>query len=70
MKRSVYLNSTVSFIGFSAMILSNFTVKTKNFHFSLKGVDKVMETYFPDDFILGAGSSAFQTEGAWNISRK
>ncbi|XP_008544591.1 myrosinase 1 isoform X2 [Microplitis demolitor] len=29
-----------------------------------------METYFPDDFILGAGSSAFQTEGAWNISQK
>lgn len=22
----------------------------------------------PDDFIIGAGSSAYQSEGAWNVS--
>ncbi|XP_008544589.1 myrosinase 1-like [Microplitis demolitor] len=70
MDKLVYFNSIIILIGFLTIILSKFTVKTEHFHFSLRGINETIETKFPDDFMLGAGSSAFQTEGAWNISQK
>ncbi|CAG5072674.1 4-benzoxazin-2-yl glucoside beta-D-glucosidase 2, partial [Cotesia congregata] len=44
--------------------------KTENIQFHFKEENVTVKTHFPDYFLLGAGSSAFQTEGAWNLSQK
>jgi hypothetical protein len=38
--------------------------------FSAAQDDEFLYDYFPDGFIWGAATSAYQIEGAWNVSGK
>ncbi|XP_074096454.1 myrosinase 1-like [Cotesia typhae] len=52
----------------------DFRKKIKLFYFaiflSLPNLSSCNDDKFPDDFVLGVGTSAFQSEGAWNVSNK
>ncbi|CAD6222011.1 GSCOCG00005279001-RA-CDS [Cotesia congregata] len=52
----------------------DFWKKIKLFHFfmfiSLPNLSSCNDNKFPDNFVLGVGTSAFQSEGAWNVSNK
>lgn len=63
------MNELINSIGF-LILLQTFTARTENIQFQIKEENATIKTNFPNYFLLGAGSSAFQTEGAWNLSRK
>ncbi|XP_074111301.1 lactase/phlorizin hydrolase-like [Cotesia typhae] len=68
-KYKIIMNELIYLIGF-LILLQIFAAKTENIKFQIKEENATVKTNFPNYFLLGAGSSAFQTEGAWNLSQK